>query len=219
LLLDRGADINQPDRFGATPLTMACFFGHTGIVKRLAFYGATLSGRETADMQVIIDQAREARRNVGDSSLSQRDVHMFVPRCTPLSDLEKAIRTYADPFVGVQDPELRELMQKQILKNRKERCAQASVATQEGAAAEQEERVRAESDFKSVGFYMSNLLRRHKLSQAQIIALNDFLTYGSNDKAELKPEAANAIIINYLEQLADSVAQQGEAERKDNEDI
>jgi len=204
---------------GDTSLMRACRDGHTGIVKRLAFYGATLSGRETAEMQPVIEQAREARRNVGDSSLSQRDVHMFVPRCTPLPDLENAIRTYADPFVGVQDPELRELMQKQILKNRKERCAQASVATQEGAAAEQEERVRAESDFKSVGFYMSNLLRRHKLSQAQISALNDLLTYGSSKKGELNAEAAHAIITNYLEQLADNVAQQGEAERKDNEDI
>ncbi|MCX5924941.1 MAG: hypothetical protein NT124_01415, partial [Candidatus Dependentiae bacterium] len=51
-----------------------------------------------------------------------------------LAELGEAIRGYTDPLGGVQDPELRELMQKQIIKNRQERFAQ------ERAAAAQEEK-------------------------------------------------------------------------------
>ncbi|MCX5924888.1 MAG: ankyrin repeat domain-containing protein [Candidatus Dependentiae bacterium] len=45
LLLNRSAHINQPNLYGSTPLKEACSKGHAGIVKRLAFHGATLSGR------------------------------------------------------------------------------------------------------------------------------------------------------------------------------
>lgn len=213
LLLNRGADVNQSVRYGGTPLLGACRNGHTGIVKRLAFHGATPSGEESEAMKKFIEQAQEARNKVGDYCLNFDDfVLLGLKTPLPVHLVDKVYRM-VDPLVGVQDPELRYLMKAQICKNRE------TLIMQERFAVEQEERARAESDFKPVGFYMSNLLERQNISEAQQADLISRLNMSSNDNAELKPEAANAIIINYLEELADSVAQQAEAERKDNEYI
>ncbi|MCX5924940.1 MAG: ankyrin repeat domain-containing protein [Candidatus Dependentiae bacterium] len=136
-LLNSGAHVDKSDQYSNTPLKFACRKGHTGIVKRLAFHGATLTpfGQESTAMRAIsgshraiIEQAREARHLVDDCCLTPRDVQIFAPHCTPLVELSDAIRGYADPLGGVQDPELRKLMQKQIVKNRQERFAQERAA-------------------------------------------------------------------------------------------
>ncbi|MCX5924887.1 MAG: ankyrin repeat domain-containing protein, partial [Candidatus Dependentiae bacterium] len=130
LLLNHGATetINQASQYGTKPLVQAAFNQNVKMVKMLVFHGSTvrldeeLNYRKVAieTMKPVMEQAREARRLVIDCCLTRRDVQIFAPHCTPLAELGEAIRGYTDPLGGVQDPELRELMQKQIIKNRQE---------------------------------------------------------------------------------------------------
>jgi len=127
LLLSHGADVNHVNRYSETALLAACRKGLPGIIKILAFHGATLFENEwVGEFRAIIEQAQEARKQFDDQVGDQDWVPQELVASGQLTnilaaDLHTLVADYADPLAGIDDSDIQQLIEERVAKNRERR--------------------------------------------------------------------------------------------------
>ena len=247
LLLNHEANVDQVNRYGYTPLSMACNFGrHTAIVKMLVFHGATPSGQESDAMKAVIEQAREARRKVGDHCLVEQEIVKMCAKKGLPDELGVAIYDCINPFALIKGDKLFcTLTKEQIVKNRAERRAQESAVAQASKEREKDARAQAHEGHDYVrpplpqsqpeqllpshagngyhlAFYVNHVNTNPRLKSEHKDALIALLAQAAGDTYHLDRQTAEAITASFLQECGIGLHQVQEEnddkeERKDGE--